>query len=144
MSLLKQTLCKLDFPREINTFLSLLQSKAGFGSAKIDELYGLLPPLEITFQKTDQYKPEIQALFHTWGVNGILQLKCAWDRMIFKFYCCQGNFYAKSIQQHQAHLEFKLSTPLNKDAAGKNGDAVIVKMISNARSRFALSSISLR
>ena len=119
MSLLKQTLCKLDFPREINTFLSLLQSKAGFGSAKIDELYGLLPPLEITFQKTDQYKPEIQALFNTWGVNGILQLKCAWDRMIFKFYCCQGNFYAKSIQQHQAHLEFKLSTPLNKDAAGK-------------------------
>ena len=57
MSLLKQTLYRLDFPREINTFLSLLQSKAGFGSAKIDELYGLLPPLEITFQKTNQYKP---------------------------------------------------------------------------------------
>lgn len=90
------------FNPKIQEFLSMLKQKAihgkhvrkGFQEAILDELYGILPPLELRWYMISDKKYHRQ--IKDWGLAGVLEIANGWDQLhlvlwnhINRFHCVQ-------------------------------------------------------
>ncbi len=113
MSLINTLLQDYRMNREITGFLLELKAKAVAASpCKIDELYAIMPPLEISWQ-TDSSTVKLHQL------NGILTLQTQWDDLCAVFWCSGDNFFCSALMCFRQFQELKLTPEWDKNAYQK-------------------------
>ncbi len=109
------------FNQSIENFLQQLLNKAQKSypsSTIIDDLYGLIPPLEVTLFQADCIDAETQNLIRQWNLSGILMVKSQWDEFLTEIMWTGNAFFVKRLQICQYEMIFELKTPFNLEVYG--------------------------
>ncbi len=113
MSLINTLLQDYRLNREITGFLLELKAKAVAASPyKIDELYAIMPPLEICWQ-TESPAVKLHQL------EGILTIQTQWDDLCADFWCAGGEFFCSALLCFRQLWELKLTPEWDKTAYQK-------------------------
>lgn len=113
MSLINTLLQDYRLNREITGFLLELKAKAVAASPyKIDELYAIMPPLEICWQ-TESPAVKLHQL------DGILTIQTQWDDLCADFWCSGDNFFCSALMCFRQFHELKLTPEWDKAAYQK-------------------------
>lgn len=91
------------FKPQLQGFLTMLKHKASHGTrlrkglhtARLDELYGIVPPFEIRWHLPSG--EAFQQQIREWGLSGVLELSCEWDNLRLEFWNYAGKFHCVQI-----------------------------------------------
>lgn len=98
------------FTPKIQEFLAMLKQKAasgkhahgGFQEASLDELYGILPPLELKWYMAPDKKYHRQ--IREWGLTGVLEIDNDWDRLHMVLWNHGNKFHGVHINLLETEL----------------------------------------
>lgn len=143
MSILNETLHTVRFEPETAEFLELLSEKAGKAPEKktvIDELYGLIPPLEVSCRDCRNEQER------NWEIERILRLDCSWDDFSLELYGSGSQFHAGRIAIFGRKTELELTAPLNLAVAGqiRNDAEKRLQLLSKAFGNILLRMMGVR
>lgn len=143
MSILNEALHTVRFEPETAEFLELLSEKAGKAPEKkavIDELYGLIPPLEVSCRDCRNEQER------NWEIERILRLDCSWDDFSLELYGSGRQFHAGKITLFGRETELELTAPLNLAVAGqiRNDAEKRLQLLSKAFGNILLRMMGVR
>jgi len=116
MSILNDALHNFRLEPETTDFLELIHDKARKAQENktvIDELYGLIPPLNVSCQNCRNEKER------EWEIESILRMDCSWDDFTLELYYSGNQFRAGRISIFGRETELELNAPLNEAIAGQ-------------------------
>lgn len=110
MSMIHSLLQDYQLNKDITAFLLELKAKAVTASPyRIDELYAIMPPIEVIWQNTNDTIKLHQ-------LNGILTIQTQWDDLQADFWYAQGNFFCSSLQCLKQSWKLELTPEWDKNA----------------------------
>ena len=143
MSILNETLHDFRFEPETTDFLELIAAKTRKTPEKkavIDELYGLIPPLEVSCRDCRNEQER------NWEIERILRLDCSWDDFSLELYSSGNQFHAGKIALYGRETELELTAPLNLTVAGqiRNDAEKRLQLLSKAFGNILLRMMGVR
>ena len=95
---------------------TLPAAKDGLQSCWIDELYGLMPPLEIVWHSPMTSDAEIKETIRFHQLDGILTLQTQWDELTLGIWQSRGEYYCSYLKVFKEHQRLCLTPQWNRDS----------------------------